>query len=136
MISSDFENPSYNSYIVNNTVLQIWTNLRFFGWQRLILTKVHSLNQNLFSVFSPTSSFLVVPYFRAGHLRTFRPYTVGCNWFELEIFFVQIEMSEWENHLIIFWVLNSVFFSILIKFQYPNFYFFLIQQLGYVLFHQ
>ena len=36
MISSDFEIPSYDSYIVNNTVHQIWTNLSFFfggkGW--------------------------------------------------------------------------------------------------------
>ena len=136
MISSDFEIPSYDSYIVNNTVHQIWTNLSFFWWQRLILTKVHSLNQNLVSIFSPTPTVLqLLLFFRAGHLRTFWPKTVGHNWFELEIFFVQIEMSEWESHFILFWVLNNVIFQFYSNSstRTSNF---LIQLLGYILFCQ
>ena len=46
----------------DNTVQQIWTNLSFFGWHRLILTKVHSLNPNLVSVFLQHPHFLVTHF--------------------------------------------------------------------------
>ena len=46
------------------TVQQIWTNLSFFGWHRLILTKVHSLNPYLVSVYlQHPQFFLVIPVF-------------------------------------------------------------------------
>ena len=85
--------------------------MRLFGWYRLILTKVDSLNPNTVSVFSNTKRFIVI-FFSTGHFRTFWTYTVGHNWFVLEKFWVQIEISEWKSHLDFFWVLNSVIFNL------------------------
>ena len=75
---------NYAIFCLNYTVQQNWTNLSFFGWHRLILTKVHSLNLNLVSVFLQHPQFFSNSFFFQCTLKhgPFE-YTEDQNWWGL-----------------------------------------------------